>query len=606
MNITCGLEIHQQLNCKKLYSDKENKVDDLVTGVVSRKLRAVVGETGEVDIAAAQAAKKGKTYIYEYSEATAGLIELDEAPPGQLRQEALETALLLGKMMNANFVDEVQPMRKTVVDGSNTSGFQRTALVAYNGKIKSSKGDISIPSIIVEEDSARIIHEDHEKSIFRLDRLGVPLLEISTGPDIHSGEQCQEVAEKIGSLLRSTGRVNRGLGTIRQDVNVSIDGGNRVEIKGAQDLKMIPTLVDVEANRQFKLLHILKELKLRKVTAINPQIHDITPLLSKNDSKVIQGALLKGGHVLAIALPGFKGLIGMEIQPAKRLGTEFSDYAKQAAGVKGIFHSDELPNYGITPNDIEKINASLKCGQHDAFVLVAAEKSTCEKALQAVIHRAQLTLHGVPKEVRRANPDGTSTFMRAMPGAARLYPETDVLPVRVTKKMIDALKMPELIEDKMKRYEKMGLGKDLAELTAKSDKSGVFDQFVNSFKELKAGYIAEIVMSADKTIKRQFNVDIEPSDEDYCELFRALEHGEVSKESVLEILKEKKPVKDILGKYKVLSDKELKQAIEKIIEKNKGVAVNALLGKAMAELRGKASGQKIAELVKELASKTSQ
>jgi glutamyl-tRNA(Gln) amidotransferase subunit E len=300
--------------------------------------------------------------------------------------------------------------------------------------------------------------------------------------------------------------------------------------------------------------------------------------------------------VLGIKLPEFKGLIGKEVQPNKRLGTEFSDRAKVAAGVGGIFHSDELPNYGILPDEVEQIAKHLDCGDHDAFVLVADMKPKAERALQAVIVRA----NDAPKEVRRANDDGTSTFMRPMPGAARMYPETDVLPIPVTKKMIDAVELPELIEHKTGRYEKLGLGHDLAELVAKSDRSELFDDFVKSFKVLKPAYIAELLMTSERTIRRQFNIEINPSDEDFCALLTALEHDEISKESILDILKENKPVKEILHKYKLMSEGQLLRELTKIVEQNKGMPFNSLIGKAMAELRGKAPGQKIVELLKKL------
>lgn len=600
--IKCGLEIHQQLDGKKLFCECDGIIQEnnpLYT--IMRKLRAVVGETGEVDIAAAQEAMKGKEYIYEGYDENCCLIELDEEPPRGLRSEALTAAIQAAKLFKAKFVDEVQVMRKTVVDGSNTSGFQRTALVAYGGKIDSKLGPVRIPSIIVEEDSCRIIKDENGKTVFRLDRLGIPLLEIGTEPDIVSPEHAQEVAEKIGSLLRSTGKVKRGLGTIRQDVNVSIEGGERVEIKGAQDLKIIPKLVELEGSRQEKLLEIKKELEKRKVREVFSQIVDCSRLLVNSKAKIIQSTISKGGVVFGIKLPEFKGLIGKEIQPGRRLGTEFSDRAKVAAGVGGIFHSDELPNYGILPDEVEQIAKHLDCGNHDAFVLVADMKPKAERALQAVIVRANDSLRGVPKEVRRANEDGTSTFMRPMPGAARMYPETDVLPISITKKMIDAVELPELIEHKTARYEKLSLGHDLAELVAKSDRSELFDDFVKSFKSLKPAYIAELLMTSERNIRRQFNIDISPSDEDFCALLTAIEHDEISKESVIDILKENKPVKEVLHKYRLMSESQLLRELTKIVEQNKGMPFNGLIGKAMAELRGKAPGQKIVELLKKLA-----
>ena len=599
--ITCGLEIHQQLNTKKLFSEKDSVIEEIApVFVAERKQHAVVGETGVIDIAAASEAQKGKLFVYEGTPKSASLIELDEAPPKNLREEALLAALMMSKLTGAKVVDEVQVMRKTVVDGSNTSGFQRTSLVAFDGKINSSKGEVSIPTIIVEEDSARNVEGDSKSQKYRLDRLGIPLLEVSTGPDLHDSKQVQEVAERLGLLLRSTGLCKRGLGTIRQDVNVSVEGGSRVEIKGAQDLAMIPTLVEVEAKRQEGLLLIMSELKKRKVSVIEANISNVSNILKSSKSKVIVSTLAKGGVVLGVKLVGFARLVGKEIQPNKRFGTELSDRAKVAAGVGGLFHSDELPNYGITPDEVEMLKTHFKCGNDDAFLLVADLKPKAESALETALFRAGLALKGVPKEVRRANPDGTTTFMRPMPGAARMYPETDVLPVRITKKLMDAVPVPELIEKKVVRFEKLGLSKDVANAIAKSESVLLFEVCVKKFKELKPSYVAEILVGAVPQIRREFNVEIDPCDDDYFALFDALSKNKIAKENVIDILRQNKPVSDVLQNFKQLSDSELKSVLKGIADKNKGLPLNALIGKAMSELRGKAQGQKIVEFLKKL------
>lgn len=599
--VTCGLEIHQQLKTRKLFCECESVIqDDDPLFTVKRKLRAVVGETGEIDVAAAQEALKGRTYVYEAYDENCCLIELDEEPPRRLRNEALNAAIVMAKLFKAKLVDEAQVMRKTVVDGSNTAGFQRTALVGYDGVLETSQGSVSIPTVIVEEDSARRIKSEKDRVTFRLDRLGIPLLEISTGPDIVSPEHCVEVAEKLGLLLRSTGVVKRGLGTIRQDVNVSVPGGTRVEIKGAQDLKLMPKLVELEAQRQESLIEVKRELKARKVRKVLSKPVDVSDLVMKSKSKVIQKTLKKGGAVIGLLLPQFKGVLGKTVQPGRRFGTELSERAKVAAGVGGLFHSDELPNYGILPDEVEQIAKRLKAGSKDAFLLVADDKATATRAIDAALARANEAVKGVPAEVRAANPDGTTRFLRPMPGAARMYPETDVLPVRLTKKRVDAVPLPELIESKIRRYERLGLGKDLAELVAKSATAGLFDELVKKCKKLRPAYLAEVLMTSGRAVKRQFGVEVEPSDEDYRELVLALDEGRIAKESVLEILREKKPVKDVLKKYELMSDADIGKALKKIVEKNKGAPFNALIGKAMAELRGKAPGKKVAELLKKL------
>lgn len=604
LGLKCGIEIHQQLEGKKLFCACPTLIrEGEAHFTITRQLRASAGESGHIDVAALQEMRKNRHFVYHGYQDTTCLVEIDETPPNPISSENFTTALQVAKMLKGTIVDGVQVMRKTVVDGSNTSGFQRTALIARNGVIDSSLGPIGIPTIILEEDSCKILGDNPDEVAYSLDRLGIPLMEIGTTPDIKTPEHCKEVAEKIGLLLRSTGKAKRGLGTIRQDVNVSIRGGNRVEIKGAQDLKSLPKLVENEALRQKALLDIKTELENRKVKHFTSDIKDVTSVLSSSGAKIIIKTIESGGVVLGIHLQGFARLVGKEVQPNRRLGTEFSERAKVVAGVGGIMHSDEdFEKYGISTREIEFVRQSLGCLDNDAFVLVCDKKDRAERALQAVIARANEALDGVPCEVRKANPDDTNSYLRPMPGAARMYPETDIPPIPVAKKLLDSITLPELIEDKVKRYIQAGIGKDLADLTARSDKADSVDYFITQFLDLKPAYIAELIMTAAKTIKRQHDLDINPTEDDYRELFGALAGGQITKETVLDVLKENKPVAEAIHKYHVISDTDLRATLKKIIQENPGVAYNALVGKAMGQLRGKAPGEKIIQFLKALAS----
>lgn len=601
LGLKCGIEIHQQLDGHKLFCECLTELrEDTPHYTVKRNLRAVAGETGQIDAAAREEMGKEKDHYYEGYADNGCLVELDEMPPMPINKEALETTIQVCKILNSRIVEGVQVMRKTVVDGSNTAGFQRTALIGTAGYIDLKETKLGIPTIILEEDACRNIKEENGKAYWRLDRLGIPLIEIGTTPGIRTPEEAREAAEKLGLMLRSTGKAKRGLGTIRQDVNVSIKEGNRVEIKGAQDLKSIPLLVENEALRQHNLAEISKELRKRKAKEQNPPIIDVTDLLKNSGSKIIKKTVETGNKVLGIKLTGFKGLIGKEVQPNRRLGTEFSDRAKTIAGVGGLFHCDELPNYGITDLEVAALNKRFECDSEDGFIIVADKKKTAEKALGAVIIRANQAIHGVPCEVRKANNDCTTSYERQMPGAARMYPETDIPLIRITPEQVDMIEIPEMIEDKIPRYESMGLGKDLAVMTAKSPKAWMFEAFVTICKKIKPAYIAEIIMSADKNIKRQYGIDINPKREDYDVLFKALENEEISKESVEAILKENKPVAEVIAKYKTMSDTELEREIKKIIDENSGLQFNALIGEVMKKLRGKAPGQKINEMLKRM------
>ena len=262
LGFKCGLEIHQQLEGKKLFcscstinSDKEPDVR------FERRLRAVAGETGEIDIAAKHEMQKGKKFIYDADSNDTCLIEYDEQPPNELNKQALETTLKLALLLNAKIADEIQVMRKTVVDGSNVAGFQRTALIATGGFIETSKGKVRIPIICLEEEAAQKLEDGKEFVKYRLDRLGIPLIEIATDADIKNNEHAKEVAAHIGMVLRSVPGMKRGLGTIRQDVNVSIKDGARTEIKGFQDLKSIPKVIEYEIKRQLNATKLKQEVR---------------------------------------------------------------------------------------------------------------------------------------------------------------------------------------------------------------------------------------------------------------------------------------------------------------------------------------------------------
>jgi len=208
---------------------------------------------------------KDKKYIYEYSKDYSCLVELDEEPPHLINIEALKFGILISTFFNMYIPKVLQVMRKIVVDGSNTSGFQRTLLLSLNGELKYKDKKISIGTICIEEDAARKIEEGEDYIIYRLDRLGIPLIEISTGPDLKDPKEVKEVAEYIGLILRLTGKVKRGLGTIRQDVNISIEGGEKIEIKGVQNLKIIDKVCELEVKRQERMIEWKKIMNERGI-----------------------------------------------------------------------------------------------------------------------------------------------------------------------------------------------------------------------------------------------------------------------------------------------------------------------------------------------------
>ena len=470
LGFMCGLEIHQQLATGKLHSRMPSELYDFGLNEIPqewsrshRKLRAAQGESGKIDVTARFESRRNRSFVYVQSP-NAGLIELDEAPPLDHDSAAVDTVLTIAAMMNAKPVSSMQAMRKTVVDGSNTSGFQRTTLVATNGYIQSNLGNVGVDVICLEEDSARKLEtkstDEGELVYYTLDRLGMPLVEIATAPDIQTPDHAKEVALLLGTLLRDTRLVRRGLGSIRQDLNVSIACGVRVEIKGCQDLDWIPKIIKIEMARQLHMYRLANQLRqesslpelppdrrldsipienrvaLSAVSRLPLEISDLSDLFTHCSSDMIKKSLSSGSVLLSLKLSGFAGKIGSKEVDENgaqlpRLGRELASSAKQA-GVAGIFHSDELPAYGITEIDVASIREQLSLSDDDAFVLCVAPQWQAELALESVLLRARAAFHRIPGEVRnvvirKGSPeDGTTTAMRPLPSGARMYPETDI------------------------------------------------------------------------------------------------------------------------------------------------------------------------------------
>lgn len=614
IGLKSGLEIHQQLSSRtKLFCCCPNEIRKVEDSDFEfyRYLRARESEMGEVDRAAAEQAMTRKKFIYKSYDTTC-LIENDEEPPMPLNSEALDIALKAAVLFNMKPADEVFTMRKIVVDGSNTTGFQRTCFIASNGFIETPMGRVGMDTLCLEEDAASKVDTKADATTYSLDRLGIPLIEIATAPDIKTPAQAREVALAIGTLLRSL-KVRRGLGTIRQDVNVSIAQGARVEIKGVQALDLVQDVVEKEAVRQLNLVAIRDELLARHAT-VHDEISDITELFKGSESKVIKKALSSGGVIYAIRLDGFKGLIGKEIQPGRRLGTEFSDRAKRAAGVGGIFHSDELPNYGITAAEVDAVRSKLVPGENDAFVLVADSKTKSKIALEAVIRRAKEAMIGVPEETRGPLPNGNTEYMRPLPGRARMYPETDVPSVPVTVEHMARISqdMPELLGEKKLRFVKQyGLNEEMAQKLAYSPDNDTFEELA---KISGNPTLVARTMLGTMTELRRDGVPVDNiTDRHLDDVFRRVKEGKIAKEAIPAVLKEiaqqpEKGVEDAIKRLGLggVSEDDVRKIIGEIVHekhdyvKEKGeTAQSGLMGMAMAKLRGKADGKLISRILKE-------
>jgi len=607
--VTCGLEVHQQLGTGKLFCSCPTHLDEPTTVEIERRLRPTESELGEVDQAALAEARKGRTFAYEASEATSCLVEADEEPPHAINEDALDVALTLALITGADPADEVHTMRKIVIDGSNTTGFQRTALVALGGSIETEEGDVDLEAMALEEDAARIVERGKREARYRLDRLGIPLIEVATAPQLHSPEQAREAAERIGQLIRATGQAKRGLGTIRQDLNISVPEGARVEIKGVQDLDLLPEYVRVERDRQ----RFLADLADRLAKAADPDDlpdgpEPVTERFAGTDAGVIRDTLDDGGAVLALALPGFDGHLGEGDE--HRLGRELAGYAR-SQGAEGLFHTDELPAYGVTADEVEAVHEALGTTPgEDAFCLVAADADVAERSLEAALERAGKAFEGVPEETRQALEDGTTRYLRPLPGSARMYPETDVPPARVDAEHLDELAsdVPELPSERADRYvEELGLNREVAEPLAAGREAVLFEELV------EGGATPGVAASAILQVRPQVEDEgADVPDDLLREAVLAQAEGAFTKDALEDVLlhaaEEDVGVDAAVEALGLggLSEDEARQVVEELVEDNAGLveergmgAMGALMGQAMEQLRGKVEGETVNRLVRE-------
>ncbi|MCL9816281.1 Glu-tRNA(Gln) amidotransferase subunit GatE [Natronocalculus amylovorans] len=608
LGLIAGLEIHQQLDtATKLFCDSPTTIrePDEADRTLTRYLHPTKSELGELDDAALEESRVDREFEYLAYDTTC-LVEEDDEPPTEIDSEALSVAMQIASLLDMSVVDQVHVMRKLVIDGSNTSGFQRTVLLGQEGQIETSDGPVSIVDLMLEEESAQRVEERDEGVLYSLDRLGIPLVEIGTGPDITSPQQAKEAAQEIGMLLRSTGAVKRGLGTIRQDVNVSIADGARVEIKGVQDLATIDELVEFEVQRQAELVEIATELT--ESGASVGETVDVTDIFEDTDSGVIGGALSSGGSVMAVPLFEFDGDVGREIQPDRRLGTEFSDHAKRH-GAGGIFHTDELPAYGVTAEEVTALRDKVGAGNDDAVAIVAAETETAELSIEAVKARAETALEGVPEETRGANDDGTTRYLRPLPGAARMYPETDVPPVEPDPSEVPT---PELLTEKVDRYQdELGLDAGLAEQVAFGRRMPLFEDAIAAGIDAT---LAATVLESTLTELRRDGVSVETLTEDHLlSVLFLVDDGELAREGLNDVLAELASNPDLTAEEAIeeaglagVGDDEVREIIAGVVERNaeqvadEGMAAfSGLMGECMAELRGKADGETVSSVLRE-------
>ncbi len=616
VGLKVGLEIHQQLATnKKLFCSCRSIESDEYYMKFQRKLRAVKSELGEYDPAALFEKSKLKTIMYYSNPESSCLVEQDEEPPHNLDKDAKELVLVIASSLNSKIFSEVYPMRKTVIDGSNTTGFQRTMLFSQGGQIDVDGDKVGVQSICLEEDSAKLLGDKGNIREYSLDRLGIPLVEIALDPVEGDPKKIKKIALSLGRLLRSTKKVTRGIGSIRQDVNISIkDGGGVVEVKGVQQLDQLERIVEFEAKRQHGLVKIAEKLKNSDFKGISKDvdIFDITKDWNGCKSEIVQKALKDNSIIKAIKIENFSGMFGYSPYEGIRLGKEIGQLVK-FYGIGGVFHSDELPNYGINNDDISIVKNILKIKENDAFLIIAAPSSKIDFAIDSIINRIVEAKKGVPAETRLATQTGETVFLRPRPGASRMYPETDIPPILVTSDELENAEknIPKSWDESLLELQKKhDLNPQLSEQIFDSRYIELFEKIVERTK-VNPTFVASILCSSITKLERNGLNSKLLKNEDIVKSFQLLEVGKITKESIEMIFEnimdaKSQTIEEAMKNASIVAvnESDLEKIIEEIVEKNQEIvknqkerAVGPLMGIAMTELRGKASGELVNKLL---------
>ncbi len=467
LGLKCGIEMHRQvftthkLFCRcpvKPYSDEFH-------AEILRHMRPTLSELGEYDPTALMEFKTKKEIVYRLNRETVCTYEMDDAPPFGLNREALDRALVIGMMLNLNLVDEIHIARKQYLDGSIPTGFQRTCIIGVNGWIRVDGRRIGIRQLGLEEDACREASDHGHRRTYITDRLSIPLIEIVTEAEMHTPEDAARVGNAIRRLCHLSGQVRTGHGRARQDVNVSVAGGDRVEIKGVSSLRQLPALVHFEALRQKALLDLREAARHRGITANDFDTEmDVTAQAKRFPHPAFRLAWGGGMVARAIVLRNCSGLLSFPTAPQRTFGHEISDRVRVIAcidRVPNLAHSD-CPESFTLATLFDEVRRATKTGAKDAIVVVAGPAADVTTAMGEVRIRMREALAGVPRETRKSLPGGATCFERMLPGPDRMYPDTDLPPIVLEEERFERARgrQPEPLWEKEERYGAMGLSKE--------------------------------------------------------------------------------------------------------------------------------------------------
>ncbi|HRP94024.1 MAG TPA: Glu-tRNA(Gln) amidotransferase subunit GatE [Ignavibacteriaceae bacterium] len=608
-----GLEIHQQLLTeKKLFcrcpAGKYSKEYD---AEILRHMRPTLSEMGVYDGTALMEFKTKKNIIYHIKRETVCTYEMDDTPPFLINDDALDIAIGIGMLYNCNIIDEIHIARKQYLDGSIPTGFQRTAIYALDGWIPYKDRKIKIVQMSIEEDSCREVTDIGHERVYLTDRLGMPLIETVTEPAMKTPQEVADVAWQCSKLVRSTQKVRRGMGAAREDVNVSIEGGTRVEIKGVPQITLIPLLTYNEAMRQWNLLRLREELKKRGITpkTFNAESYDITKLLKKVHYAPLKGAADSGMKLSTVVLKGFKDLLHWQTQTETYFSKEISDRIKVIAcltNIPNLIHSDSKSDT-ITSADWQKVKKFTNAVDNDTMVIVWGSDDDVQTAVNEIIIRAKEATIGIPSETRQAMSDGTNGFERILPGADRMYPDTDLPPKKLTKERLEKIKsgLPEQFWKRIEWYIKLGIPKDTIEELSISKYAEIFKKAVVDWK-INPTTAAVFLIQYPKRLKKHGIQSDWLNEKIFESILKSYSENKIPKDALLSTLKTIAELgafteEAILNPAKENEVDEIiqlaKSECDKMTIYNPASKTNLLMGMIMKKLRGRFSAKVVADKI---------
>jgi glutamyl-tRNA(Gln) amidotransferase subunit E len=613
-----GLEIHQQLlTPKKLFCHcPAGKYSDHYDAEILRHMRPTLSELGEYDGTALMEFKTKKDIIYRINRNTVCTYEMDDTPPFQINEDALDIALGIGMMYGCNIVDEIHIARKQYLDGSIPTGFQRTSIISLDGRIPYKGRDVKVLQLSIEEDACREVNDAGHQRVYLTDRLGMPLIETVTAPDMKTPQEVAEVAELCRWMVRSTGKVRTGLGAARQDVNVSVTDGTRIEIKGVPRIAHIPLLTYNEAKRQWNLLRLREELHRRSITAesFRSATENVTKLLKKTKYLPVQIAISGGMTVICVVLRGYQGLLRWQTQTDTFFSKEISDRVRVIAcltTLPNILHSDS-PSESLSTAEWLSVKKAFGATDDDTLVIVWGGKQDAETGAKEIIIRAKEAAIGIPSETRQALRDGTNGFERILPGADRMYPDTDLPPKMISEERRNTIRaeLPLDFWSRDDRYRKIGVPEDLVPSLKVSRFAPLFESITGEGK-LPPKFVATALVQYPKRLKKA-GIDIGALGEKVLRnIFEAFRTGKIPKNALYDVMKdaairgsfsaEELPPSCSLEELQSVICESIK-SLDAMMVRNNGKKSEILMGLVMKKLRKRIEGTVVHEqILQELA-----